>query len=163
MNQDDDRAEWEANWSLRVRETALHCTELETTYRTLKVAATEARNELDNALFALRRVSSEKYGELPLFEQQQEDSPAEPPPSLVPADPGDDTWRDVPVGDLEAFGLPTNIIELLVKAEVKTIGAIADVSQDGSPLTTIPKIGDKKADAIESALAEFWERRNRPI
>jgi len=74
--------------------------------------------------------------------------------------PASDEWRSVPVEDLEVHELTPAISRLLVKAELSTIGAIADHTAADKRLTDIPGIGEAKAEKIEKALDGFWTDRN---
>ncbi len=81
----------------------------------------------------------------------------EPYAAPVPAgDPGsDESWRSVPIGDLQTFGLNPNTVVTLIEEGVNTIGDLSGCNS----LTDIKGIGEKKAEAIEDALERFWADR----
>jgi len=67
-----------------------------------------------------------------------------------------DLWKQASVAEL---GLPEVIVSILSENGLETVGKLADWSGSGKALTDIPNIGEKKAEAIERALEEFWRQR----
>lgn len=125
----------------------------------------EAKKKLEQIDCKLLDVNRSLVEELPLFDRAAltaknrtepvaETSVAE---KSAPARP-DESWRLVPVAVLEGFGLSVGVTAKLKDAGLYSIGAIADWTQS-KKLTDVSGIGEAKADAIESALAGFWEAR----
>jgi hypothetical protein len=126
----------------------------------------EAKKKLERIDCKLLDVNRSLVEELPLFDRAvltaknrtepvAETSVAE---KSAPARP-DESWRLVPVAVLEGFGLSVGVTAKLKDAGLYSIGSIADWTAFGKRLTDIAGIGEAKADAIESALAGFWEAR----
>lgn len=83
---------------------------------------------------------------------------AQPDPSgTVPA-AGSEAWRKVSIDEL---GLGTRAHKALTNADLKTIGAIADLTSDGKPLTAVKGVGEGSAEEIEKSLERFW--KDHPI
>lgn len=70
----------------------------------------------------------------------------------------DESWRSAPISDL---GLTGKLPESLEDAGIRTIGDLADYTAAGKLLTDISGIGRGKAEKIEKACEEFWERHGR--
>ena len=70
----------------------------------------------------------------------------------------DESWRSAPISDL---GLTGKLPESLEDAGIRTIGDLADYTAAGKLLTDISGIGQGKAEKIEKACEEFWERQGR--
>jgi hypothetical protein len=126
----------------------------------------EAKKKLERIDIKLLDVNRSLVEELPLFDRAAltaknrtepvaETSVAE---KSAPARP-DESWRLVPVAVLEGFGLSVGVTAKLKDAGLYSIGSIADWTASGKRLTDLAGIGETKADAIEWALAGFWEAR----
>jgi hypothetical protein len=67
-----------------------------------------------------------------------------------------EVWKQTPVAEL---GLPDGIVAILCEAGYDTVGKLAELSNRGIELTSIPHIGEQKAEAIRAALERFWQGR----
>lgn len=122
----------------------------------------EAKKKLERIEAKILDINLSMVEELPLFDQGRaddddqadEDDQDEAPAAEKP----DESWRMVPVGTLDEFGLAQGVIAKLKDAGLYCVGSIADWTKS-KKLTDVPGIGEAKADAIESALAGFWEAR----
>jgi hypothetical protein len=85
---------------------------------------------------------------LPLF-----DKPADPPAPT----PDPEAWRSTPILELGAHGLKPPLLDKLIEAGFANLGHLADHTAEGKPLTAIKGLGPAKAEAVERALAKFWE------
>lgn len=63
-------------------------------------------------------------------------------------------WREVPLTDL--FDPTQATWKSLAKAEITTVGELADYTASNKQLVDIEGIGPGKAQAIEDTLLEFW-------
>lgn len=120
----------------------------------LKAQTKAAKDVLEMREEELRRLIRERKTGLSEIERGQGLLPftADAP---TPASTEDDSWRSVGISQL---GLTDRTAQLLLDAEIATVGAIADWT-DTRQLVDIPNIGPKAADAISDALEKFWERR----
>jgi len=67
-----------------------------------------------------------------------------------------DVWKQTPVGEL---GLPDGIVAILCEAGYDTVGKLAELTARGLELTSIPHVGEQKAECIREALERFWQDR----
>lgn len=129
-------------------------------WEALKEETKNAKAMFDAAIDHLCMLIRSKTEEMPLFDQP---AVAE---AAGPVDPEDDapqvedeSWRDVPLGDVLS-GLPPSIVSALNESGLKTVGELADASKNPQfKMTDIPGIGPVKAEKVEAALEEFWKRR----
>jgi hypothetical protein len=89
----------------------------------------------------LDEIDAEQNGALPMFDGRQ----------------GED-WRVVPLTEALA-GVPAVILKKLADAELSTVGQLADYTASGKMLIELAGIGSAKAEEVERALENFWERR----
>jgi hypothetical protein len=121
-------------------------------YEAAREQAKKKKNAWDEALDELCEMIREESEPMPLF-----DGPAAAEP--VPAAPAEDeSWREVPLGDVLA-GLPPSLVTALYDADLASVGQLSDFLADGKKrITDIPGIGPVKAEKVEKALEEFWAR-----
>ena len=83
------------------------------------------------------------------------DKPADP---MLPFDESDEdeAWRDESIAVL---GLSDTLDRALAEAGIKTLGTLADYSNDGEPLTGIAGIGEAGATKIEESVTAYWADR----
>jgi hypothetical protein len=103
------------------------------------------REELEDAVRSL--LKPDPQARLPFSD------PAPAEPDAKPA--ADESWRDEP---LSALDLPAKTVESIEKAEVRTIGQLADWTNSGKLLTDLPGVGEAKAQKIHDALDAFWAK-----
>jgi hypothetical protein len=101
---------------------------------------------------------------LPLFDKpvvEPSASDAVPAPETAatsgpPRD--DDSWRSISLANLS---VPETVRLLIEKADIFTVGQLADWSNSDKKLTDIKGIGPTKAAQIEDALAALWAERQK--
>lgn len=72
--------------------------------------------------------------------------------------PAEDAWRDVPLAEaLE--GVPRRTIEALAEQNLRTVGELAEWTEAGGRLSSLPGIGPATAERINAALELFWRKR----
>lgn len=74
--------------------------------------------------------------------------------------PGED-WRTIPLAELKEPGLKPGTLAKLDKADIETVGDVADwESSSGMDLTGIEGIGPAAVQEINDALMALWQRRD---
>lgn len=131
-----------------------------------KTAKTNYESAQDHLQRVIARVRSTDHSELPLFEQPpRPDADA----SLVDVqrvdDELDNSWREVPLGDVLA-GLGPKVLASFHEANLVTMGDLSAYMEPSATgfakkLTDLAGIGNAKAEKIEKALEDFWVRWNR--
>lgn len=82
-----------------------------------------------------------------------------PPPSKADSVADDDSWKSVPVVELEILGLAKGIIQKLLDAGISTLGELADYPNERRDLTSIKGIGSAAQDRISDATIRFHAER----
>ncbi len=137
----DDQSDSDRILLSLVREAAAKVRRLEAEHERKKADAASAKKQLEAAQDELTALAERKSEELPLFDG-------------LKSDPEPEAWRAIPVGELDLS--ETNVIALN-QADLCTIGNLADYLNSGKKLTDVPKVGEKKAEAIQEALDNFWQ------
>lgn len=118
--------------------------EAEVRYEEHKDEAKAWKAHFDNRVAKLRDKCRSLSEPLPLFESNGQATL--------------DGWRDITIEEALP-GIPPALLKRLIDSELSTVGAMADYTAAEKRFSDLKGIGDAKAEAIEKALEQFWERR----
>lgn len=136
-----------------VRTTRANIVEIDAQLEVLKGSRKSLLKQIEEDIAYLEEVSTGKY-QRRLTEEEARAKAAE-----VQAKQGElyeDDWRGVSVRMLD---LTDALCQTLEDADLRTVGDIADWSEQNKLLQDIQGVGDANADKIEKALDAFWAQR----
>lgn len=126
-------------------EADMAATELRQSYHTSEVNAAKSKMKmLQNRMRQCARRAKNGTTE-PLFPD------AKPAPSVY----DEDAWRAAPIAALD---LPPKTVKALAEARIETMGALADFTASGAPLTKIKGVGKAAVDRISDESERFHSR-----
>lgn len=132
----------------QIRDAETIVAEKENEFFRCKEEATNAKKDMEEAVYRLRRLIRAKDEKLPLFDSAESAN----------GKPVTD-WRRIPLKDLK---LNAGALKSLTDVGLTTMGAIADYSRANDGLTGIKGIRGEKASHVADRITAYWQDHPEP-